>query len=486
MKILIANRGEIALRVLRACKELGLKAAVIFSEADRLSPHVLMAEEAHFIGPAPANLSYLKKDEIVKLAKKIGAEAIHPGYGFLAENPEFASLCRENGIIFIGPNPESMKLLGSKIESRKEAIKNQIPIIPGTVEPIKNIEEGLKIIEEMGLPVLLKASAGGGGKGMRIVKNKDEFISFFENAQREALAYFGDPAIYIEKAIEEPKHIEVQILCDHFGNRIYLGERECSLQRRHQKILEETPSLVVDEEKRKKIGRIALKVAEMAGYDSAGTVEFLRDREGNFYFLEMNTRIQVEHPITEMVTGIDLLKEQIKIAFGEKLKIKQEDIKIKGHSLECRIYAEDPLKNFAPSPGKILFLENPSGPGIRVDSGIRENFIVPLDYDPLLSKLIVWGKTREEAIERTIRALDEYKIEGIATTIPFFKEILELKEFRDGTYNTGTIDKFLKEYKHKGEMEDLPFLLALSSFLYLKEREEKIFPEQPLSPWRWR
>lgn len=486
MKILIANRGEIALRVLRACKELGIKAAVIFSQADRLSPHVLMSEEAHYIGPAPASLSYLKKEEIVELAKKIGAEAIHPGYGFLAENPEFASLCREKGIIFIGPNPESMKLLGSKIESRKEAIKNQIPIIPGTVEPLKNIEEGLKIIEEVGLPVLLKASAGGGGKGMRIIKNKEEFPSHFENAQREALAYFGDPSIYIEKAIEEPKHIEVQILCDHFGNRIYLGERECSLQRRHQKILEETPSLVVDEEKRKKIGEIALKVAEMAGYDSAGTVEFLRDKEGNFYFLEMNTRIQVEHPITEMVTGIDLLKEQIKIAFGERLKIKQEDIKIKGHSLECRIYAEDPLKNFAPSPGKVLFLENPSGPGIRVDSGIRENFIVPLDYDPLLSKLIVWGNTREETIQRARRALDEYKIEGIATTIPFFKEILELKEFRDGTYNTGTIDKFLKEYKHKGEMEDLPFLLALSSFLYIKEREESIFPEQPLSPWRWK
>ncbi|MEJ5166655.1 MAG: acetyl-CoA carboxylase biotin carboxylase subunit [Thermoanaerobaculia bacterium] len=486
MKILIANRGEIALRVLRACKELGIKAAVIFSQADRLSPHVLMAEEAHYIGPAPASLSYLKKEEIVELAKKIGADAIHPGYGFLAENPEFASLCREKRIIFIGPNPASMKLLGSKIESRREAIKNQIPIIPGTVEPIKNIEEGLKIIEEIGFPVLLKASAGGGGKGMRTINTKEEFPSHFENAQREALSYFGDPSIYIEKAIEEPKHIEVQILCDQFGNRIYLGERECSLQRRHQKILEETPSLVVDEEKRREIGEIALKVAEMAGYDSAGTVEFLRDREGNFYFLEMNTRIQVEHPITEMVTGIDLLKEQIKIAFGEKLKIKQEDIKIKGHSLECRIYAEDPLKNFAPSPGKILFLENPSGPGIRVDSGIRENFIVPLDYDPLLSKLIVWGSTREETIQRARRALDEYKIEGISTTIPFFKEILELKEFRDGTYNTGTIDKFLKEYRHKSEIEDLPFLLALSSFLYIKEREESIFPEQPLSPWRWK
>lgn len=486
MKILIANRGEIAVRVLRACKELGIKVAVIFSEADRLSPHVLLSEEAHFIGPSPAHLSYLKKEEIVSLAKKIGADGIHPGYGFLAENPEFADLCKKNGIVFIGPNPESMKLLGSKIESRKEAIKNKIPIIPGTTEPIKDIKEGLRIIEEIGLPVLLKASAGGGGKGMRTVKNKDEFPPLFENAQREALSYFGDPSIYIEKVIEEPKHIEVQILCDKSGGRIYLGERECSLQRRHQKILEETPSFVVDDEKRKEIGEIALKVAEMAGYDSAGTVEFLRDREGNFYFLEMNTRIQVEHPITEMVTGIDLLKEQIKIGFGEKLKIKQEEIKIKGHSLECRIYAEDPLKNFAPSPGKILFLENPSGPGIRVDSGIRQNFMVPLDYDPLLSKLIVWGKNREETIERTKRALDEYKIEGIATTIPFFKEILNLKEFLDGNYNTSTIDRFLKEYKHKSEEEDLPFLIALSSFLFLKEKEEKIFPEQPLSPWRWK
>ncbi len=486
MKILIANRGEIAVRVLRACKELGIKAAVIFSEADRLSPHVLLAEEAHYIGPAPANQSYLKNEEIVKLAKKIKAEAIHPGYGFLAENPEFAKLCKEEGIIFIGPNPESMKLLGSKIESRKEAKKNNIPIIPGTVEPIKNLKKGIEIIEEIGLPVLLKASAGGGGKGMRTVEDIKDFQSLFENAQREAFSYFSDPSIYIEKVIKNPKHIEVQILCDHFGNRIYLGERECSLQRRHQKIFEETPSVVVDEKKRKEIGEIALKVAKVAGYDSAGTVEFLRDEEGNFYFLEMNTRIQVEHPITEEVTGIDLLKEQIKIAFDEKLKIKQEEIKIKGHSMECRIYAEDPLKNFAPSPGKILFLENPSGPGIRVDSGIRENFYVPLDYDPLLSKLIVWGKDRNEAIERTKRALDEYKIEGIATTIPFFKEILKLKEFLDGTYNTATIDKFLKEYKHREEKEDLPPLFALSSYLILKEKEGTLFPEQPLSPWRWR
>lgn len=486
MKVLIANRGEIALRVLRACKELGIKSAVIFSEADRLSPHVLFSEEAHYIGPSPASLSYLKKEEIVSLAKKIKADAIHPGYGFLAENPEFASLCEKNGIIFIGPNPESMKLLGSKTESRKEALKNKIPIIPGTTEPIKNLEEGLKIAKEIGLPVLIKASAGGGGKGMRIVKELKEFKSLFENAKREAESYFGDPSLYIEKLLFNPKHIEVQVLCDKNGNRVYLGERECSLQRRHQKIFEETPSVVVDEEIRKEIGKIALKVAEMAGYDSAGTVEFLRDEEGNFYFLEMNTRIQVEHPITEMVTGIDLVKEQIKIAFGEKLSIKQEEIKIKGHSMECRIYAEDPIRNFAPSPGKILFLENPSGPGIRVDSGIRENFYVPLDYDPLLSKLIVWGKTRKEAIERTKRALDEYKIEGIATTIPFFKEILNLPDFLNGRYNTNTIDRFLKEYKHSKLDHDLPFLIGLSAFLFIKEKEEKIFPEQPLSPWRWR
>ncbi len=486
MKVLIANRGEIAVRVLRACKELNIKSAVIFSEADRLSPHVLQAEEAHYIGPAPAPLSYLKKEEIIKLAKKIKADAIHPGYGFLAENPEFAKLCKDNGIIFIGPNAESMKLLGSKVESRRQAVKNNIPIIPGTVEPIKDIKEGLKIIEEIGLPCLLKASAGGGGKGMRIVEDIKDFPSLFENAQREALNYFSDPSVYIEKVIKNPKHIEVQILCDPYGNKVFLGERECSLQRRHQKIFEETPSPVVNDEIRKKIGEIALKVAEMAGYDSAGTVEFLRDEGGNFYFLEMNTRIQVEHPITEMITGIDLLKEQIKIGFGEKLKLKQEEIKFSGNSLECRIYAEDPLKNFAPSPGKILYLENPSGPGVRVDSGIRENFYVPLDYDPLLSKLIIWGKNRNEAIERLKRALDEYKIEGISTTIPFFKEIIKLKEFLDGSYNTSTIDKFLKEYKHKTEKKDLPFIIALATFLYLKEEEEKIFPPQPLSPWRWK
>lgn len=486
MKILIANRGEIAIRILRALKELGIKSAVIFSEADRLSPHVLLSEEAYFIGPSPAHLSYLKKEEIIKLAKEIKADAIHPGYGFLAENFEFAKMCRENGITFIGPNPESMKLLGSKIESRRQAIKNNIPIIPGSIGPIKDLKEGQKIIEEIGLPVLLKASAGGGGKGMRIVENASDFPSLFENAQREAIGYFADPSIYIEKVIRNPKHIEVQILCDHYEKRIYFPERECSLQRRHQKIFEETPSIVVNEKKREEIGEIALKVAKMAGYDSAGTVEFLRDENGNFYFLEMNTRIQVEHPITEMITGVDLVKEQIKIAFGEKLDLKQEEIKISGHSMECRIYAEDPLKNFAPSPGRILFLENPSGFGIRVDSGIRENFFIPLDYDPLLSKLIIWGKTREEAIERAKRTLDEYKIEGIATTIPFFKEILKIKEFIDGSYNTSTIDKFLKKYQHKTEREDLPFLIALSSFLYLKEREEKIFPEQKLSQWRWK
>lgn len=486
MKILIANRGEIAIRILRALKELGIKSAVIFSEADRLSPHVLLSEEAYFIGPSPAHLSYLKKEEIIKLAKEVKADAIHPGYGFLAENFEFAKMCRENGIIFIGPNPESMKLLGSKILSRRQAIKNNIPIIPGSIEPIKDLREGKKIIEEIGLPVLLKASAGGGGKGMRLVEKMTDFPSLFENAQREAIGYFADPSIYIEKVIKNPKHIEVQILCDHFGKRIYFPERECSLQRRHQKIFEETPSVVVDKEKRKEIGEIALKVAQMAGYDSVGTVEFLRDENGNFYFLEMNTRIQVEHPITEEITGIDLVKEQILIALGEKLSIKQDEIVLNGHSMECRIYAEDPLRNFAPSPGRILFLENPSGFGIRVDSGIRENFSIPLDYDPLLSKLITWGKKREQAIERAKRALDEYKIEGIATTIPFFKEILKIREFIDGSYNTSTIDKFLKKYQHKTEREDFPFLIALSSFLYLKEREEKIFPEQKLSQWRWK
>jgi acetyl-CoA carboxylase biotin carboxylase subunit len=484
MKVLIANRGEIAIRILRACHELGLEAAVIYSEADRLSPHVLKAWEAHCIGPAPAKDSYLRGDKIVDLAKRIGAGAIHPGYGFLAENAGFARLCRDAGIVFIGPNPESMELLGSKTRSRREARKNDIPITPGTVEPITDLGEARKVIAEIGLPVLLKAAAGGGGKGMRVVERMEDLPGLFERAAGEAQAYFADPAVYIEKVILAPRHIEIQLMADRFGNAVHLGERECSMQRRHQKIFEETPSPVVSEADRAFLGETAVRVAKMAGYDSAGTAEFLRDRDGKFYFLEMNTRIQVEHPITEMTTGVDLVKEQIRIALGEPLSLRQEEIRSRGHAMECRIYAEDPLANFAPSPGCILHLQRPDGPGIRVDSGVEAGSVVPLDYDPLLAKLVVWGETREEARARTLRALDEYRLDGIATTIPFFKVLLEKPEFRAGDYDTTFVDTLLQTFR-PAETEDRRLLaVAMAAKLFLDDHETRLLPPQPCSPWR--
>ncbi len=484
MKVLIANRGEIAIRILRACHELDLEAAVVYSEADRLSPHVLKAWEAHCIGPAPARDSYLRGDKIVDLAKRIGAGAIHPGYGFLAENAGFARLCRDAGIIFIGPNPESMELLGSKTLSRREARKHGIPITPGTVEPITDLGEARKVITEIGFPVLLKAAAGGGGKGMRVVERMEDLPALFERATDEAQAYFSDPAVYIEKVILAPRHIEIQLMADRHGNAVHLGERECSMQRRHQKIFEETPSPVVSEADRAFLGETAVRVVKMAGYDSAGTAEFLRDRDGKFYFLEMNTRIQVEHPITEMTTGVDLVKEQIRIALGEKLSLKQEAVRPRGHAMECRIYAEDPLANFAPSPGRILHLQRPDGPGIRVDSGVEAGSVVPLDYDPLLAKLVVWGETREEARVRTLRALYEYRLDGIATTIPFFKVLLEREEFKKGEYDTAFVDTLLKSFK-PAETEDHRLLaVAMAAKLFLDDHETKLLPPQPCSPWR--
>jgi acetyl-CoA carboxylase biotin carboxylase subunit len=484
MKVLIANRGEIAIRILRACHELDLEAAVIYSEADRLSPHVLKAWEAHCIGPAPAGESYLRGDKIVDLAKRIGAGAIHPGYGFLAENAGFARLCRDAKIIFIGPNPESMELLGSKTLSRREARKNNIPITPGTVEPITDLDEARKVITEIGFPVLLKAAAGGGGKGMRVVERMEDLPALFERATDEAQAYFSDPAVYIEKVILAPRHIEIQLMADRHGNAVHLGERECSMQRRHQKIFEETPSPVISAADRAFLGETAVRVAKMAGYDSAGTAEFLRDKDGKFYFLEMNTRIQVEHPTTEMTTGVDLVKEQIRIALGDKLSLKQEEIRPRGHAMECRIYAEDPLANFAPSPGRILHLQRPDGPGIRVDSGVEAGSVVPLDYDPLLAKLVVWGETREEARLRTLRALYEYRLDGIATTIPFFKVLLEKPEFRAGDYDTTFVDTLLQTFK-PAEMEDHRLLaLAMAAKLFLDDHETKLLPPQPCSPWR--
>ena len=484
MKILIANRGEIAVRILRACRELGMEAATVFSEADRLSPHVLLSEEAHFIGPSPAAQSYLKADALVELAVAIGAKAVHPGYGFLAENASFARKCRDAGLVFIGPSPESMELLGSKTLSRRAAAKQGIPITPGTTEPVGDLGEARRIVEEIGTPVLLKASAGGGGKGMRRVDDVGDLPALFERARAEASAYFADPRVYIEKLIENPRHIEIQILADRHGRMVTLGERECSMQRRHQKIIEECPSPIVDDAVRARLEELALRVARMADYDSAGTVEFLRGSDGAFYFLEVNTRIQVEHPVTEMVTGVDLVKEQILLALGATLSLRRESIRMRGHAIECRIYAEDPLRNFAPSPGRVMHLQRPDGPGVRVDTGINEGFVVPLDYDPLLGKLIVWGRDREEAIARTLRALDEYRMDGIATTIPFFKQILLMEEFRRGELDTGLVDRFLKTFEIRRTVGHLPFALALGAKLYLEDHQTRLLPVQPRGSWR--
>ncbi|MGQ9470532.1 MAG: acetyl-CoA carboxylase biotin carboxylase subunit [Candidatus Aminicenantales bacterium] len=444
-KVLIANRGEIAVRVIRACREMGITPVAVYSEVDRRSLHVRLAEEAYPLGEATPALSYLNIEKIIQIAKRCRAEAIHPGYGFLAENHHFVRRCEEEGIIFIGPPTGPMELLGLKTISRQKMVEAGVPIIPGTLQPIKSETDLVAAAEKIGFPLLLKASAGGGGKGLRFVAKKEELLSAYRLAASEAQASFGDPSIYVEKYIVEPHHIEVQILVDSEGNAVYLGERECSLQRRYQKILEETPSPFIDDETRHKMGRMAVTAAQSIGYRNAGTVEFIVDRNRNFYFLEVNARLQVEHPITEMVTGIDLVRTQIEIAQGMPLPFTQKDIQPQGWAIECRIMAEDPFQDFMPSPGTILFLHSPGGPGIREDSGVVEGYTVPLDYDPLLSKLIAWGKTREEAIQRLRRALKEYQVYGIKTTIPFFLRILEHPDFLAGQYDTHFISKLEKE-----------------------------------------
>ncbi|MDH7511996.1 MAG: acetyl-CoA carboxylase biotin carboxylase subunit [Clostridiales bacterium] len=459
-KILIANRGEIAVRVIRACREIGIIPATVYSAADRRALHVRLAEEAYDIGEAKPAESYLNIEKIVDVARRCGAEAIHPGYGFLAENPRFVRMCEEEGIVFIGPPSKPMEIMGEKTSSRRVMLEAGVPIIPGTLESIKDEPDVKKRAREVGFPLLLKASAGGGGKGLRLVREEGDLVSAFKLAQSEALSSFGDPAVYIEKYIEEPHHIEIQILADHHGHVVYLGERECSMQRRYQKVLEETPSPFLDERTRRAMGETAVKAAASIGYRNAGTVEFIVDRERNFYFLEMNARLQVEHPITEMVTGIDLVKCQLEIAAGKALPFAQEEIKPQGFSLECRIMAEDPFNDFMPSPGKIIFLHAPAGLGVRDDSGVYEGYEVPLDYDPLLSKLITWGKTREEAIRRMLRALAEYQVYGIKTTIPFFKRILLHPQFLAGRYNTHFIANLERESDRENPEEETAALIA--------------------------
>ena len=442
-KILIANRGEIALRVMRACREMGVRTVAVYSDADRKALHVRYADEAYHIGPAPSTESYLRIDRIMDVARRSGAEAIHPGYGFLSENEEFARACEAAGIVFVGPPAAAMKLMGSKTASRQAVIQAGLPAVPGMERNIDSLEEVRRIASEIDYPVMLKAAAGGGGKGLRLVRSAPELESAYRNARSEAQNAFNDSSVYLEKYIERPRHVEIQVLGDRHGNLIHLGERECSLQRRHQKVMEECPSPVVDEALRRRMGETAVRIAKLAGYVNAGTVEFLVDQDHNFYFLEMNTRLQVEHPVTEMATGVDLVKEQLRIAAGEPLRLGQEDVRLRGAALECRVYAEDPANNFFPSPGLITRLRVPSGPGVRDDGGVYEGWTVPLDYDPLLSKLVVWGSDRAEAIARMRRALGEYEVSGIQTNILFFLRLLEHPDFVAGRLDTGLVDRVL-------------------------------------------
>lgn len=471
-KILIANRGEIALRVIRACREMGIQPVAIYSDADRSALHVRKADEAYHIGPSPSAESYLRVDRILDIARQSEAEAIHPGYGFLAENPTFAEACEQAGLVFIGPSSETMRLCGSKTASRRLAKKVGVPTVPGTDQNLRD-EEILQRAQEIGFPLLIKAAAGGGGKGMRIVQEAAGLQSAIRAARSEGQSSFGDDAIFVEKYLTRPRHIEMQILADATGHTIYLGERECSLQRRHQKVVEEAPSPFMTPELRRRMGEAAVALAKGCRYQNAGTAEFLVDADRNFYFLEINARLQVEHPVTELTTGIDLVKTQIRIAAGESLAVRQEEIATWGHALECRIYAEDPTNRFAPFPGKITLYRPPGAPGIRDDSGVYEGFEVPIYYDPLISKLVAWGKDRPEAISRMREALRDYLIAGIKTTISFLFEVMSDPRFIAGDMDTTFIDTFLQEKEH-GEPPHRDVAVAAAAIhAYLAERERK-------------
>ena len=446
-KILIANRGEIALRIIRACKEMGIKTVAVYSEADIESPHVKLADEAVCIGEAASAKSYLNIPAIISAAEITDVEAIHPGYGFLAEDAHFAEICQSCQIKFIGPSPESMRLMGDKLAAKNTVRRIGVPVVPGADKVVKTKEEALKISNKLKYPVIVKAAAGGGGKGMRVCHNDVRLVSAILTAQREAEVSFGNPDIYIEKYIEKPRHIEIQLLGDHYGHVVYLGERDCTIQRRHQKLIEETPSPVVNEKLRKRMGELAVKVAKSVNYFSAGTIEFLLDKNGEFYFMEMNTRIQVEHPVTEMVTGLDLIKEQINIANGKKIALKQEEIKINGCAIEARIYAEDPDKNFMPSPGKITEYEAPGGRGVRLDTHVHAGYTISPYYDSMIGKLITYGKSRKEAIDIMRRALEEYKIKPIKTTIPLLKNIFNNPLFIKGDISTDFLSALEEEPK---------------------------------------
>lgn len=443
-KILIANRGEIALRVMKSAKEMGIKTVAIFSEADRESPHVLYADEAVCVGPPPSNQSYLLGDKIIEICKKLKVDGVHPGYGFLSENADFARKLREAKITLIGPSPEAMDIMGDKISSKLAVKKYGTPLVPGIEDAISDVAAAKKVAAKIGYPIIIKASAGGGGKGMRIVQKEEEFEEQMERAMSEARNAFGNDACFLEKYVTNPRHIEVQVLGDHHGNYVYVFERECSIQRRHQKVVEEAPSCILTPEIREKIGEAAINAAKSCNYTNAGTVEFIVDDKLNFYFLEMNTRLQVEHPVSEMISGLDLVKEQIKIARGEKLSFKQEDLKINGHALELRVYAEDPQNNFLPDIGKLEVYQKPEGLGIRVDDGFREGMDIPIYYDPMIAKLVVHGKDRTDAIQKMKRAIKDYKIRGVKTTLDFGLFVLNHPNFISGDFDTGFVDKFYK------------------------------------------
>ena len=445
-KILIANRGEIAVRIIRACREMGIRTVAVYSEADKDSLHTLLADEAICIGPAPSSQSYLNMERILSATVAMKADAIHPGFGFLSENARFAKLCQQCNITFIGPSAEIINRMGNKSEARNTMIQAGVPVVPGSKEPVYTAEAGLAMAKEIGFPVMIKASSGGGGKGMRISRSEEDFTEFFNAAQLESVKGFSDDTMYIEKYIEKPRHVEFQIMADKFGNVIHLGERDCSIQRRHQKVLEEAPCSVISPELRRQMGETAVRAAKSVGYENAGTIEFLLDKDKNFYFMEMNTRIQVEHPVTEMVSGLDLIKEQIRVAAGEPLSVTQDQVEIRGHAIECRINAENPQKHFMPCPGRIQTVHLPGGNGVRVDTHIYSDYKVPANYDSMLMKLIVYDKDREAAIAKMQSALGEVIIEGIETNINFQYEILENEAFRSGDTDTGFIEKYFPEY----------------------------------------
>jgi acetyl-CoA carboxylase, biotin carboxylase subunit len=486
VKVLIANRGEIAVRIIRACREMGHRTVAVYSEPDRAALHVAYADQAIPIGPAPSAESYLRIDRIIEAARSSGADAIHPGYGFLAENAAFGRACQEAGLIFVGPSPESIDAMGSKTGARQRMIAAGVPVVPGLTEAVESFHEIAEFAKKAGFPIMIKASAGGGGKGMRLVERDADLQQSFERVRSEAQSFFGDGSVYAEKFVPSPRHIEVQILGDMHGKIIHLGERECTLQRRHQKVIEECPSPVVDAELRRRLGQTAVRAAAAVKYHSAGTIEFLMGPDRNFYFLEMNTRLQVEHPVTEMVWGIDIVKEQLRIAEGGRIEVDQEQLSPSGHAIECRIYAEDPARKFAPSPGLIRYLNLPEGPGVRNENGVYTGYTVPVFYDPMLSKLVCHAATRDEAIARMLRALGEYRVEGIMTTIPFYSYVMDHKDFREARFDTGFLDRLLPNinlFTSSSERE-IEAALVAAAILTFEDAQRVQLPGERDSPWR--